>query len=136
MAGKTKLFGIDLMGGESTFGSSEDHQRKVVKPGEPRRAHFQVGEEPSSRASLAFRLHLWELTAADKLRIALNGVFLKDLNSVDLGRAPSGCWLTTTVGEDLVKTGNNDVELHLDRRNDSLASDLILDGVQLEMRFD
>ena len=137
MAGKTKLFGIDLMGGESTFGSSEDHRRKAVKPNEPLRAHFQVGEDPSSHASLTFRLHLWELTAADELRVALNGSFLKDLKpSVDLGAAPSGCWLATTVGHDLVSTGNNDVELHLDRRNESLSSDLILDGVQLEMRFD
>jgi hypothetical protein len=32
--------------------------------------------------------------------------------------------------------GNNDVVLYLDQRNESLSSDLVLDGVQLEMRFD
>ena len=34
------------------------------------------------------------------------------------------------------RQGNNDLELHLDRRNKGLTSDLILDGVQLEMKFD
>jgi hypothetical protein len=137
MAGKTKLFGIDQMGGDSALASSGDRRRKAVKPSEPLRANFQVGEAPSSSTSLLFRLHLWELTAADELRVALNGVFLKDLkSSADLGAAPCGCWLETKLDEGLVRTGKNDVELHLDRRNEKLTADLILDGVQLEMRFD
>ena len=137
MAGRTKLFGVDMMDGESAIASSGDRRRKAVKPGAPLRAHFQVGEDPSGSTSLMFRLHLWELTAADELRVALNGVSLDDLKpSVDLGAAPSGCWLETKVYDDLVRMGNNDVELNLDRRNETLSSDLILDGVQLEMGFD
>ena len=141
MAGKTKLFGIDQFGGESSFSSSfsssKDSRRVAVKPGAPLRAHFQVGEDPTSSTSLHFRLHLWELTARDELRVALNGVFLDSLKpSVPLGAAPSGCWLESNVGDELVRVGNNDLEIHLDRRNEALSSDLILDGVQLEMRFD
>ena len=64
-------------------------------------------------------------------------VFLDSLKpSVHLGAAPSGCWLESNVGDELVRVGNNDLEIHLDRRNEALSSDLILDGVQLEMRFD
>ena len=128
-------------GGESSFSSSfsssKDSRRVAVKPGAPLRAHFQVGEDPTSSTSLHFRLHLWELTARDELRVALNGVFLDSLKpSVHLGAAPSGCWLESNVGDELVRVGNNDLEIHLDRRNEALSSDLILDGVQLEMRFD
>ena len=56
--------------------------------------------------------------------------------SVDLGSEPCGCWLATNLGKEFVKEGNNDLELHLARRNEAIAPDLILDGVQLEMRFD
>ena len=137
MAGKTKLFGIDMMGGEASLSSSGDLRRKAVKPVAPLHAHFQVGEDPAASTSLHFRLHLWELTAGDELRVALNGVFLEALKpTVDLSAAPSGCWLESDVGDELVRTGNNDVMLYLDRRNESLSSDLVLDGVQLEMRFD
>ena len=137
MTGKTKLFGIDIMDGESSLSSSADHRRKAVKPNEPLRTHFQVGEEPSSRAVLNFRLHFWELTATDELRVVVNGVPIEGLQSrAELGSAPCGCWLGTTIGKEMIQRGNNDLELHLDRRNKGLTSDLILDGVQLEMKFD
>jgi hypothetical protein len=51
MAGKTKLFGIDRFGGESSFSSSEDSRRVAVKPVEPLHAHFQVGEDPAAAFS-------------------------------------------------------------------------------------
>ena len=136
MAGKDKLFGVEQFGGESSFSTREDKRRELLTPGEPVNLHFQVGEEPSSSRSMNFRLHLWELTDKDDLRIALNGKLLTGLEpSRQLGAQPSGCWLEEGVSEDDVKAGRNQLELILERRNESVRTDLVLDAAQLEMRF-
>ena len=83
-----------------------------------------------------FRRHLWELTDKDDLRIALNDKLLTGLEpSRQLGAQPSGCWLEEGVSEDDVKAGRNQLELILERRNESVGTDLVLDAAQLEMRF-
>ncbi len=103
--------------------------------GTPVKLHFQVGEDPSSSRSLNVRFHLWELTAKDELRITLNGNPLTGLRpSVQLGADPSGCWLEESIAKDMVRAGNNEVEVVLEQRNEAVSSELVLDAVQLDMR--
>ncbi len=136
MAGKDKLFGVEQFGGESSFATREDKRRKTVKQGTPVKLHFQVGEDPSSSRSLNVRFHLWELTANDELRITLNGNPLTGLEpSAKLGAEPSGCWLEESIAQDMVRAGNNEVEVVLEERNESVVAELVLDAVQLDMRF-
>ena len=136
LAGKDKLFGVEQFQGESSFSTSEDKRRKSVKQGEPVKLHFQIGEDPSSSRSLMVRFHFWEFTAKDELRITLNGKPLTALEaSGPLGSKPSGGWLEESIAKDVVVAGNNEVEVVLEQRNESVGSELILDAVQLEMRY-
>ena len=135
LAGKDKLFGSEHQGGSSSFGGEKERE---VNPGAPLKAQFQVGDYPSSAAvvQLQFRLHLWELTVHDQVSVRLNGQELRDLTPVPaLGDAPGGHWLECTLAPKEVNQGENRVEVSLQKRAAGVKEPLMLDSIQLWVRY-
>ncbi len=133
MAGKDKLFGIDDFRGSDTF---ERFRELELQPGETAKAHFQVGEDLSSRKGpFRLRLHLWELTASDEIAVRFNDVALNDLRpQKTLDAAPAGHWLECEVQPDRVINGENRLEISLNTRADSIAKPIALDCALLYVR--
>jgi hypothetical protein len=108
-----------------------------IQAGVPLGLHFQVGEDPNSRSipELRFRLHLWDLVAEEKLSVKLNGAALKLAPGEEQQAGSTGCWLECQLQPEQVRRGENQVELMLERRNEAAQTPLVLDGVQLSMRY-
>ena len=135
MAGKDKLFGIDQFGGDSSFGQVHEVE---IQQGEPLGLHFEVGEDPRSSdiSELRFRLHLWDLRAEDDLSVKLNGAALNDLAPGEEPHTGSTSrWLECRLQPEQVRRGENQVELWLERRDESAQTSVVLDSVQLSVRY-
>ena len=126
MAGKDKLFGIDDFRGGNSF---ERFRELELQPGETAKAHFQVGEDLSSRTGpFRLRLHLWELTASDEIAVRFNEVSLNDLRpKKTLDAAPPAHWLECEVRPDRVVHGENRLEVSLNKRADATGAPIALD---------
>ena len=108
-----------------------------LKLGEPTRAHFQVGEQPTSAAvsEVPFRLHLWHSSEADDLDIRLNDQSLDDFAPDGANHSATGSrWFECVLNPSRVNRGENRVELLLRKRGDSINEPLVLDAVQLHVR--
>lgn len=134
MAGKEMLFGIDHFGGDSSFEKAIEVE---VQQGEPLGLHFQVGEDPGSNtiSELRFRLHLWDHMADDKLAVKLNGAVLNDLAPGEAAEVGSSGWLECRLQPELVRRGENQVEVLLERRDSAARGPLMLDCVQLAVCY-
>ena len=135
MVGKDKLFGIDTFSGDSSFGQAHEVE---IPQGEPLGRHFQVGEDPRSSdiSELRFRLHLWDLSAEDDLSVKLNGAALNDLAPGEEQQAGSTSrWLECRLQPEQVRRGENQVTLCLERRDESAQTSVMLDSVQLSVRY-
>lgn len=134
MAGKDKLFGIDGFGGDSSFGQVFEVE---IQAGVPLGLHFQVGEDPNSSgiSELRFRLHLWDLMAEEELSVELNGAALQLGPGEEQHAGSTGCWLECRLRPEQVRRGENQVELMLQRRNEAAQTPVVLDCVQLSMRY-
>ena len=133
MGGKDKLFGIDDFRGSNSF---EQFRELELQPRETAKAHFQVGEDLSSRKSpFRLRLHLWELTARDEISVKFNDVALNDLRpQKTLEAVPAGHWLECEVQPDRVVHGENRFEISLNTRDDSAGTPIVLDCALLYVR--
>ena len=133
MAGKDKLFGIDRFPGES----GNVHQVELTQ-GTPVRLSFLVGEDTTSAgiSQLRFRAHLWDLTSEDDIAVQLNGKKLEGLEITDaFASADEGQWLECDLNPNEVKQGQNSVELLLKKRTESRQTPLLLNAIQLAVRY-
>ena len=133
MANKDKLFGIDDFRGTYSF---ERLRELELRPGETAKAHFQVGEDLSSRTGTCrLRLHFWELTASDEISVKLNDVALNGLRpQKTLDAAPAAHWLECEVQPERVLYGENRLEVSLNPRADSAGKPIALDCALLYVR--
>jgi len=133
MAGQDKLFGVDEFPGES--GNVDQVE---LTPGTPVRLSFLVGEDPDSAgvSQRRFRAHLWDLSNDDEIAIQLNGRPLAGLELTDaFGSPDQGQWLECDVDANQVERGRNSVELLLSRRAESQQVPLLLNAIQLAVRY-
>ena len=131
LAGKDKIFGVDQFTGDTSFKGVREQE---LQPGEGVSVHFQVGEDVKSGnvSELRFRLHLWDLTDKDDMSVKLNGAVLSDLAPEGrLQAAPAQHWLACRLQAGQVRRGENQVEIILNKRDESVPTPLILDGIQL-----
>ncbi len=137
MAGKEKLFGVDRFLGDEVTGERgrfETAENVGLTPGRPVELSFQVGDDLSSAdpQRLRFRLHLWDLTDGDELNVALNNRPLEEVQSV-ARTAQGGGWLECGLDPSQVRRGGNTLELKLSRRDESMQTPILVDGVQLHV---
>ncbi len=132
MAGKDKLFGVDRFPEETGNG-----QQVELVQGEKLGLSFLVGEDTSAgNAQLRFRAHMWDLTTDDEVSVELNGKSLSGLKVNDAFTSPEeGQWLEGDLTPDQVVHGENSVELVLNRRAESRQSPLLLNTIQLAVRY-
>ena len=135
MAGKDKIFGVDRFGGDSSF---NDVHEMELKQGGPVSVQFQVGEDVASgnAPELRFRLHLWGFTSNDDLDVKLNNEPLDGLEPAGPPQAHSaGQWLECQPRPSQVHRGENRVEIVVRKRDESMQTPLVLDAVQLYVRY-
>ena len=98
---------------------------------------FLVGEYTSAgNAQLRFRAHMWDLTTDDEVSVELNGKSLSGLKVNDAFTSPEeGQWLEGDLTPDQVVHGENSVDLVLNRRAESRQSPLLLNTIQLAVRY-
>ncbi len=133
MAGKDKLFGVDAFPGES----GNVDQVELIQ-GTPVRLSFLVGEDiDTARISrLRFRAHLWDLSNEDEIALQFNGRPLAGLELTDAFASPDqGQWLECDVDANQVERGRNSVELLLSKRAESQQVALLLNAIQLVVRY-
>lgn len=80
-------------------------------------------------------MHLWELTAEEELSVELNGDALQLAPGEEQHAGSTGSWLECRLRPEQVRRGENQVELMLQRRNEAAQTPLVLDCVQLSMRY-
>ena len=108
-----------------------------LQPGETVPLSFLIGEDTSSgNARLRFRAHLWDLSGDDEVVVQLNGKPLSGLEVNDAFASPEeGQWLECDLTADQIERGKNSVELVLNKRADSQGSPLLLNTIQLAVRY-
>jgi len=97
-----------------------------------------VGEDVGTAGarSLDFSLHLWDHVPGDELSVKLNGASVEGLQPTDPDRKPEeGQWLQTALDGSQVKRGENRFEVAVSKRGESASSPVVLDTVQLRVRF-
>ena len=135
MANKDKIFGVDQFAGDSSF---KDVREVELQQGEPVSIVFQVGEDIKSgnTAELQFRLHFWDLEPHDDIAVKLNDASLDDLiPSGPEQKTSTEQWLECRLNPAQVTRGDNRVELVVRKRDESASAPLILDSVQLRVRY-
>ena len=134
MAGKNRIYGIDRFEGENSF----HHIQEVdLKPGAPVETGFQVGEDvgATDAHSIDFRIHLWNHVSGDDLAVNLNGSPIDGLEAADPGRDPEkGQWLQGHLSAEMVRRGENILEVTANKRGQSANSNLAMDSAQLRVR--
>ena len=133
MANKDKIFGVDRFEGGSSF---SDVREVELPQGELVKAEFQVGEDIASdnACELLFRLHVWDFSGDDDISVKLNDQSLDGLKPAGPEQESDGQWLECLlVDPTQVARGNNKVELTVEKRDESMQTPLILDGVQLRV---
>ena len=133
MANEDKIFGVDRFEGDSSF---SDGREVELPQGEPVRTEFQVGEDIDSGAAseLLFRLHFWDAAPKDEISVKLNHQSLDGLKPAGPEQESDGQWLECLlVDPTQVARGHNKVELTVEKRDESMQTPLILDGVQLRV---
>lgn len=133
MANKDKIFGVDRFEGGSSF---SDVREVELPQGELVKTEFQVGEVIASgdACELLFRLHVWDFSR-DDISVKLNDQSLDDLKPAGPEQESRGQWLECRLDPGQVAMGNNKVELTVGKRNESMQTPLILDGVQLCVHY-
>jgi hypothetical protein len=134
MANKDKIFGVDRFGGDSSF---SDVREVELPQGESVITEFQVGEDFESRDApeLLFRLHLWNSALNDDISVKLNHRPVDGLEPAGPVQESGEQWLECRLDPDQVARGNNRVELTVSKRDESMQTPLILDGVQLRVDY-
>lgn len=96
-----------------------------------------MGEGTESRSvfELLFRLHLWDSAPNDDVAVKLNDRLLDGLEPAGLAQQSGGQWLECRLNPAQVARGNNKVELTVTKRDESMQTPLILDGVQLRVHY-
>ena len=134
MADKDKIFGVDRFGGDSSF---SDVREVELPQGEPVNTEFQMGEDIGSGnvPELLFRLHFWDSAPDDNITVKLNDRPLDGLEPAGPAQESGGQWLESRLDPGQVARGNNKVELTVSKRDESMQTPLILDGVQLRVHY-
>ena len=112
--------------------------REVELPqGEPVTTEFQVGENIASggASELLFRLHFWDSAPNDDISVNLNDRPLDRLEPAGPGKEAGGQWLECRLDPEQVARGSNEIELTVGKRDETMPTPLILDGVQLRVQY-
>lgn len=133
MERKDKLFGVDRFPPETGNGDQVE-----LNQGEKVGLSFLVGEDTTSAgiSQLRLRAHMWDLTNDDEIVLQLNGEQLEGIEVNNAFTSPEeGQWLECDLTSDQVVRGKNAVELSLKNRTESQQAPLVLNTVQLKVRY-
>ena len=121
---------------ESSRNLSNPHGGVDIAEGESANLHFNVGEDlkQANVSELRFGIHFWNLNSNDDIVVNLNGQLIDHVMPESHARVSSReQWLESELTPSQVKKGNNEVEILLKSRSESLEKTIVLDAVQLHV---
>ena len=143
MTNKSRIYGVDRFEAESNLEGSrslsnphDGEARIEIEEGESANLHFNVGEDlkQANVSELRFGIHFWNLNSNDEIVVNLNGQLIDHLMPESHTRVSSEeQWLESELTSSQVKKGNNEVEILLKSRSESLEKTIVLDAVQLHV---
>ena len=116
--------------------SKSPHGGVDIAEGESANLHFNVGEDlkQANVSGLRFGIHFWNLNDNDDIVVNLNGQLIDHLMPESHTRVSSEeQWLESELTSSQVKKGNNEVEILLKSRSESVEKTIVLDAVQLHV---
>ena len=130
-----KIFGAIRFSSESDLAEAGELE---LKQGQAVKARFQIAEDVTAGniSAFLFRLHLWEPSDNDEIDVKLNGGSLDDLKRAGSSQtSTSGQWMECPLNPEQVRRGENEVELMVSRRDAAMSTPLIVDAVQLHVKY-
>ena len=115
---------------------SNPHDGIDIVEGKSANLHFNVGEDlkQANVSKLRFGIHFWNLNPNDEIAVNLNGQLIDHLMPESHARVSSEeQWLESELTPSQVKKGNNEVEILVKSRSESVEKTIVIDAVQLNV---